>query len=268
MRITCPNCDAQYEVDDNVIPKEGRDVQCSSCGQTWFQKSVAQLEAEGKPVDRGQPKETAETVVKATSETESRPVQEPDSHATPETDSGREQQKPDQSVLDILKEEAAHESEARMAEQESSLETQPDLGLDQGEAAQDEAAVSERTAKLRGIDSDSAEEKSSARRDLLPDIDEINSTLSASTEDDLDADDIVEESAPRKKSGFRMGFSLVIILATVLLLAYYYAPLIVERFPASKDMMASYVEKVDALRLWLDQMMEAATAKMSGLSSN
>ncbi len=37
MRLTCPNCDAQYEVPDEVIPTAGRDVQCSNCGKTWFQ---------------------------------------------------------------------------------------------------------------------------------------------------------------------------------------------------------------------------------------
>ena len=37
MRLTCPNCGAQYEVPDEVIPDDGRDVQCSNCGDTWFQ---------------------------------------------------------------------------------------------------------------------------------------------------------------------------------------------------------------------------------------
>ena len=37
MRLTCPNCNAQYEVDEKVIPKGGRDVQCSACGHTWYQ---------------------------------------------------------------------------------------------------------------------------------------------------------------------------------------------------------------------------------------
>ncbi|WP_201723338.1 zinc-ribbon domain-containing protein, partial [Sulfitobacter sp. HI0076] len=37
MRLICPNCDAQYEVPDEVMPVAGRDVQCSNCGQTWFQ---------------------------------------------------------------------------------------------------------------------------------------------------------------------------------------------------------------------------------------
>jgi predicted Zn finger-like uncharacterized protein len=37
MRLICPNCDAQYEVSDSAIPAGGRDVQCSNCGNTWYQ---------------------------------------------------------------------------------------------------------------------------------------------------------------------------------------------------------------------------------------
>ena len=37
MRLTCPNCGAEYEVPDEVIPTSGRDVQCSNCGDTWYQ---------------------------------------------------------------------------------------------------------------------------------------------------------------------------------------------------------------------------------------
>lgn len=36
MRLVCPNCGAQYEVDDRVMPEAGRDVQCSNCGHAWF----------------------------------------------------------------------------------------------------------------------------------------------------------------------------------------------------------------------------------------
>ena len=38
MRLICPNCDAQYEIADNAIPSDGREVQCSNCGHTWFQE--------------------------------------------------------------------------------------------------------------------------------------------------------------------------------------------------------------------------------------
>ena len=36
MRLLCPKCDAEYEIPDDVIPTEGRDVQCSGCQETWF----------------------------------------------------------------------------------------------------------------------------------------------------------------------------------------------------------------------------------------
>lgn len=40
MRLVCPNCAAQYNVDDRAIPPGGRDVQCSNCGHTWFQTGL------------------------------------------------------------------------------------------------------------------------------------------------------------------------------------------------------------------------------------
>ena len=48
MRLVCPNCGAQYEVDDRVIPDSGRDVQCSSCGHAWYQMP-AHMDAEEEP---------------------------------------------------------------------------------------------------------------------------------------------------------------------------------------------------------------------------
>lgn len=47
MRLVCPNCGAQYEVDDRVIPDSGRDVQCSSCGHAWYQMPAGADAGEG-----------------------------------------------------------------------------------------------------------------------------------------------------------------------------------------------------------------------------
>ena len=273
MRLLCPNCDAQYEVDKSVIPSGGRDVQCSSCGQTWFQKSAAQLEEEGVFVDEiestppeapaEEPAEPeVEAVVQSEAEPEQEPDQEPDAEETPESDP--EIRKPDEAVLDILREEAAHESDARNSEAQDGLETQPDLGLDNagdGDSTQMAGAL-ERTARLRGIEPEV--DKSAARRDLLPDIEEINSTLRASSETDgiSDTEDTVAQKSGGR--GFRFGFGLVIVLATFLLLAYIYAPQIVEKFPSSEGFMSSYVDKVNDLRTWLDHLMKTATEKMSG----
>ena len=36
MKISCPNCDKNFIVDDDLIPKEGRKLQCGSCQHGWF----------------------------------------------------------------------------------------------------------------------------------------------------------------------------------------------------------------------------------------
>jgi predicted Zn finger-like uncharacterized protein len=36
MLINCPNCGAEYEVAEGMIPPAGRHVQCSSCHTRWF----------------------------------------------------------------------------------------------------------------------------------------------------------------------------------------------------------------------------------------
>ena len=40
MRLICPNCGAQYDVEDAVIPESGRNVQCSNCLHTWFKSGA------------------------------------------------------------------------------------------------------------------------------------------------------------------------------------------------------------------------------------
>ncbi|MEH6360912.1 MAG: zinc-ribbon domain-containing protein [Amylibacter sp.] len=48
MRLICPNCVAQYEVDEDVIPPEGRDVQCANCGHNWFQDALQMLSTDAE----------------------------------------------------------------------------------------------------------------------------------------------------------------------------------------------------------------------------
>ena len=38
MIITCPNCNKQFQIDNSLIPDEGRDLQCGSCNHLWFYK--------------------------------------------------------------------------------------------------------------------------------------------------------------------------------------------------------------------------------------
>ena len=38
MIITCPSCKKKFNIDINLIPNEGRDLQCGSCSHVWFYK--------------------------------------------------------------------------------------------------------------------------------------------------------------------------------------------------------------------------------------
>ena len=38
MIITCPSCKKKFNVDINLIPPEGRNLQCGSCDRVWFYK--------------------------------------------------------------------------------------------------------------------------------------------------------------------------------------------------------------------------------------
>ena len=39
MIITCPSCKKKFKIDANLIPSEGRNLKCGSCGYVWFFKN-------------------------------------------------------------------------------------------------------------------------------------------------------------------------------------------------------------------------------------
>ncbi|MFC0810848.1 zinc-ribbon domain-containing protein [Paracoccus panacisoli] len=83
MRLVCPRCGAQYEIDAEAIPARGRDVECSACEHVWRAYPVG-FDPAARPAL-------------------SRPL--------------------DESVIEILRGEAARELEARAAEREAERAT-------------------------------------------------------------------------------------------------------------------------------------------------
>jgi predicted Zn finger-like uncharacterized protein len=43
MIIECINCNKKFEVNSELIPKEGRNIQCGSCNHLWFFKKNNQI---------------------------------------------------------------------------------------------------------------------------------------------------------------------------------------------------------------------------------
>ena len=44
MIITCPRCQKSFNIDDKLIPIEGRLVKCGACDHTWFFKPSENIE--------------------------------------------------------------------------------------------------------------------------------------------------------------------------------------------------------------------------------
>ena len=49
MIISCANCNKKFEVSDNLIPEQGRLLQCSSCDHKWFFKKTEKLIEKKEP---------------------------------------------------------------------------------------------------------------------------------------------------------------------------------------------------------------------------
>ncbi len=306
MRLVCPNCEAKYEVPDDAIPDTGRDVQCANCGHAWFQMRSRSSSEWAKPaepgttaappeltpeeaaptaaevvadaVESGAPRadtevrpdgeltapesvaetvaETVETAASALAETAEPevPVAAPEVPAAAEAGSGYAV---DESVLAILREEAEREASARRSETRP-LESQPNLGI--------EAAGAAKAALVSSKASAEAEIKPSARRDLLPDVEEINSSLRPSevSAEEGAAADAAMAASPLRRRGFRSGFLAVMTIAILGAALYIAAPWLGRIAPNLADPLASYVSFVDSLRLQLDGVMRSATMALNG----
>ena len=276
MRLICPNCDAQYEVDDGAIPHGGRDVQCSNCGQAWFQMHAEALVdadelavavpdpvmAVPDPIPAVTEAPPPALVDRAPDETTVVAVAEDQPAAPPPPDvpAALVRRTLDDNLLAVLREEAAREAAERRAEAGRTIETQPDLGpLDAG------ARAPVAPAAAASVPDHPITERPNPRRDLLPDIEEINSTLRPGSEARNEDDTAIVALAP-KRMAFRTGFFSVLLVALVLVMLYTMAPQLAARFPGTAATLTAYVVTVDALRVWLDGLMQSAAGGLRNLT--
>ncbi len=303
MRLICPNCGAQYEVPVDVIPEGGRDVQCSSCGHTWYQRhpdddpDLAEELNEPLPDRDWTPEDDAAHAAQPDHTPEPAPAAVDPAEQADLT--LRRQIDPQMAAL--FAEERDLEVRRRQAE---TLETQPELGLaepDEDEQARRAREARERMARLRGEDPEgdaprpatprpteveppedpgraaaeaaAAAAAAGSRRDLLPDVDEINQTLRGS---ELRPDPTAEDrlAAARERpgktesgGGFARGFFMVVVLAALCMAIYAYAPQIKGTVPQVSPLLDAYVAQVDAGRIWLDAQIGALLQSLDGMSS-
>ncbi|MBK0327676.1 zinc-ribbon domain-containing protein [Rhodobacteraceae bacterium F11138] len=230
MQLTCPKCNARYEVTQAAIPTEGRDVQCSGCGTTWFQ---------------AHPDHPPRPAASPAGPSSAKPP-----HIDPESsgrnDSDGEDDAPaaqlahrelDPAVIEILRQEAERETRLRALERNAGLESQPELGLDfsapgapgQG-SNRNESGSGENHSPRNGQD------------DALPDR----------TAPPFDNQPDPPVSRAGSTGRFLSGFALTIAAALALVLIYANATVITQSLPQTASAMDIYVAKVDRGRVWLD----------------
>ena len=295
MRLICPNCSAQYEVPADVIPAEGRDVQCSNCQETWFQthpdtepqtdvaqtlkEHFAQTEPEAAPVPPqtdavSEPDPIDDEFERALNqELDTIAEDDPESSPAPAITHERSKREIDPSVADILREEAQREREQRAAE---TFEHQDEFALDTDEPTSDpqpkkSGYIDPKFDDLDEMYKDTASDAPASRRDLLPDIEEINSTL---RRDKKSAGKEVPETQAQKNASGRSGFRAAIILLLVAGAVYAYADLITSNVPQLAPYLDAYVAQIDQWRAalsdqtsgfltWLQAQADQARARNS-----
>ena len=283
MRLICPNCGAQYEVPDDVIPEAGRDVQCSNCGSTWFERpGDSDREEDDAVFTTNIPVAQADQEPIATSEDEDLVIPEPDFGPEPEpvfsaaeeydedyddddlpppTLSPRRPRRTiDPEIASILQEEANRAEERRRESQRDPMESQPDLGLHEPPTPEEKRAEEARR-RMSLLKGETEFNDAGPRSDRLPDIDEINSTLRSASER---PDNAVAQTAQvvRRRSGFKSGFLGVLLIAAIGAGSYVLADRIAELVPQSQTVMDTYVTWIDEQRIALDETVQGMLANL------
>ncbi|MDG2429858.1 MAG: zinc-ribbon domain-containing protein [Paracoccaceae bacterium] len=202
MLIKCPNCNAQYEVPNDIIPAAGRDVQCSSCSKTWF---VTSLYGKKSTKDKVSKYESLEKGDLSKFET------------TKSFLTDKSNKEVDRDVLEILREEADREIQARLRDGD-------------GEDA---------TKKLSN--------KSAINKKVLPDNIEIGTTLDEAP----DTSATVKSPSKSKITSGKIGFIIGLVIIVLCWAIYTYDNLITQSVPQTAiyiDFFKSYVDYLQIAR--------------------
>lgn len=287
MRLICPKCQAQYEIDGSLIPAKGRQVQCSSCGNTWLQKpDAAGSAAAAKGAGAASPEATAGAApdsgdgaagsgaVRAVGSAAepnapTKASAEAPARKTPaEAQAGREPQRRqiDPSVLAVLRDEAAREAGARRPHRSPGDETglsrlHPNPVRENVAAATREAKAEKRPAAQQPT------RPASFRPDQGPDPEAVGKRLRGIVERESNARAAAEaeRTGRRRRAGFRTGFVLAALISAAAIAAYVAAPEIVARTTGAEAALAEYVAAVDAARDWVDRTVDRLLAELDGL---
>lgn len=272
MRLICPNCDAQYEVPDNVIPDAGRDVQCSDCGNTWFQSS-AEAEADSSFERQPIPPEVSE-ILQEEAEIERRArAQDFDEQSLDDT--SFEDEPDDIEPVEVQSEDpdadAPEAFEEISADNPFAFDPEPEEP-EENDAERRARETRERMARMRGIEANNPfVEAKDSRKAVLPDVDAINSSLSPEPDAARAKSSIDLEYLHKKKrrgSGFRTGFAVMVFLGLFAIAFYTAREGLGRALPFTAPALDAYAAAVDQWRLWVEAESANLIARLDSLVSN
>lgn len=251
MRIVCPNCTAQYEIDAELLPEEGREVQCSACDAVWFQAKPtrkvpraalvpAPNPVPAAPIGPAASNEAPETVA-STEHASAAQSPEPTPAPTPPLPRARQL---DPSVTQLLREEAEFEARQRAKEAEK-IETQPDLGLlgtNPWPAFGNPDELDDTDALTRPI----GQPTSTA----LPDIDDVSASLDpvATPRARGGAEYSLPQTPKARQREFLKGFSFPLVIGGSAAGLYAFAPILAQTIPALAPVLDAYTGTLDQAR--------------------
>jgi predicted Zn finger-like uncharacterized protein len=277
MRLICPNCGAQYEIDNTAIPPGGRDVQCSDCQFSWFHTR-------------------RDPLILRASETEAAAAE-----ASAPADPPPPRRRPDAQVMAVLREEALREQTARDSEtgpgdvramvSRDSVSPRPDPVLPPAESQparalreQPEGSASRSSAPSGRVPwprptpaeslaatanastrlPDGADQPPRPDRSTQPEARIIPSELAraATPAAAVPLPGPVPQAEPR--GGAWLGTIVAITGFAAAALVYAQPGPLVRNLPSLQAPVAAYVERVDAGRVWLASTVDPVLAGLRG----
>jgi hypothetical protein len=174
----------------------------------------------------------------------------------------------DSAVANILREEASREGAVPGGQKSTPPATQVDTPAEAVDADETRQRIAQMTVEEGGtptgrgaIAAASVGAVTATNVRSVPDIHEINAALRARAEaSDTSGLTENEKLEAVQRSGFRRGFTMILLLMLILILPYFFADQITENLPQTRGFMASYVTSIDQIRLSLNEFVSRFTS--------